>query len=257
MFPTVTIFGRTFGTYTLLAIAGGLLAGALACLLARRRGLDSNAMILLLFAAAAGALVGGHLLYALTNLRLVPQLWRAADWDERWRVLLSLLGGTVFYGGLLGGLGGAWLYGRNRLDMRAYADCAAPAIPLFHAFGRVGCFLGGCCYGVEWDGGIVYTHALVESANGVPRFPVQLLEAGVNLLLFGLLLWCCWRGRARGRLLPAYLGAYALCRFFLEFLRGDAYRGFFGPLSTSQWISLLLLAAVAVRAAAGWRQKCA
>lgn len=244
MFPTITVFGRTFGTYALLATAGGLLAGALACLLARQRKLDSNSLIVLLLCGAGGALVGGHLLYALTNLRLLPLLWSASSWGERWNVLAALFGGMVFYGGLLGGLGGAWLFGRNRVELCAYADCAAPALPLFHVCGRVGCFLGGCCYGVEWEGGFTYTHALVESANGVPRFPVQLLEAGINLLIGGLLLWWFWRGWARGRLLSAYLLLYAPCRFVLEFWRGDAYRGFFGPLSTSQWISLLVMAGV-------------
>ncbi len=247
MFPTITVFGRTIGTYTLLALLGALLAGALACFLARKRRLDDNRLLVMLLWAALGALLGGHLLYALTELRLLPLLGQAATWEERWQVLFNLFGGAVFYGGLLGALLAAFLYGRRRrLDMAAYADCAAPVIPLFHACGRVGCFLGGCCYGIENDWGITYTHALVESANGVRRFPVQLLEAGVNLLLCGLLLWWFWRGKAKGKLLPAYLLLYAPCRFLLEFLRGDAYRGFFGPLSTSQWVSLLLVVSVGV-----------
>ena len=119
-----------------------------------------------------------------------------------------------------------------------------PAIPLFHAFGRVGCFCAGCCYGVEapepW--GIAFTHA-VAGPNGVPLLPVQLWESGAELVIFVILLWYAARTRARERLLPAYVLLYAPTRFVLEFFRGDSARRLYGPLSTSQWLSLAAIAA--------------
>ncbi|MDL2253651.1 prolipoprotein diacylglyceryl transferase [Ruminococcaceae bacterium OttesenSCG-928-I18] len=66
------------------------------------------------------------------------------------RRLELLFGGQVFYGGLLLGLAGMLLYMRAcKIPYGAGFACVVPCVPLFHAFGRVGCWLGGCCYGVE------------------------------------------------------------------------------------------------------------
>ena len=254
MYPIVTIFGRPIGTYALSSVAGILLAGWYACRAARRRGVDDNEILVLLLVSAVGILLGSHVLYALTNLpALLRYLSESAnlslgDW---FRGLLPYVGGAVFYGGLLGGLAAGALYLRiRRLPFAAYADIAAPAIPLFHAFGRIGCFLGGCCYGIPWEGGITYTRALSPEANGVARFPVQLLESALLFALFFLLAALFRRGALRAKLLALYLAVYAVLRFLLEFLRGDAIRGVYFGLSTSQWISLAILLALGVAALA-------
>ena len=254
MYPIVTIFGRPIGTYALSSVAGILLAGWYACRAARRRGVDDNEIIVLLLVSAVGILLGSHVLYALTNLSaLLRYLSESAnlslgDW---FRGLLPYVGGAVFYGGLLGGLAAGALYLRiRRLPFAAYADIAAPAIPLFHAFGRIGCFLGGCCYGIPWEGGITYTRALSPEANGVARFPVQLLESALLFAPFFLLAALFRRGALRAKLLALYLAVYAVLRFLLEFLRGDAIRGVYFGLSTSQWISLAILLALGVAALA-------
>ena len=248
MFPQVTIFGRTFGTYALLAVAGLLAAGFAACRNARRRGYDDNEMIAVLLAAAVGAFLGGHLLYGITNWPLAFTLFSqpASGFGEAVQRIAVVFGGAVFYGGLLGGiLAGCLCIRKKKLDLAEYAGLAAPAVPLFHFFGRIGCFLGGCCYGVECSFGFTYQNSLVPEANGVSRFPVQLAEAAFNLALVFLLSALLQRGWTR-RLFPLYLALYAAGRFLLEFLRGDAIRGFAGPLSTSQWISLGILAVCGV-----------
>lgn len=76
--------------------------------------------------------------------------------------------------------------------------------------------------------------------NDVERFPVQLLEAALNLGLFFLLYYLLNKGKLKGGLFALYLGLYSVIRFLDEFLRGDAYRGFFLGLSTSQVISIIL-----------------
>ena len=74
------------------------------------------------------------------------------------------------------------------------------------------------------------------------RFPVQLFEAGFNLVLF-LVLWLLLsKNRLKTHLLSVYLIAYPIGRFGFEFLRGDEYRGFLFGLSTSQFISILMIA---------------
>ena len=117
-------------------------------------------------------------------------------------------------------------------------------IPYVHAFGRIGCFCAGCCYGIEYTGPL--------SVAG--HFPVQLLEA---LLLFAfafvILGLVCKRSRNEFgmtgiSLFLYYILYYSILRFFLEFLRGDEARGRVSfetgiSLSISQIISLILFTA--------------
>lgn len=246
MFPSFYFFGKEIGTYTILATIGLLVAGWFACRTAKRRGLDDNDMLVTLLISAIGVLVGSHLLYGLTNLPVIILLLRNPGYVQSFSHFIELLfyifGGGVFYGGMLGGLAAGSIYLRHkRLPLRQFADIAAPTIPLFHCFGRIGCFLGGCCYGVECDWGITYTHSLIPEANGVCRLPVQLIESGFNLCLFVLLAILLRRGRLNGRLLPLYLCCYPAGRFVLEWFRGDEVRGFLFGMSTSQWISIVLL----------------
>ena len=244
MYPVVELFGKTIGLYPILSLLGMFASGLFCCFMAKKRGLDSNDMIVLLLIAGIGVFLGGSLLYACVSLndslKVIPSGFQVDSPQKLFALVRLIFGGSVFYGGLLGGMAAGVIYLRKkRLPIRQFTDIAAPAIPLFHAFGRIGCFLGGCCYGTECNIGFIYTNSLVESANGVRRFPVQLLEAAFNLLLF-LLLWRLLRRRKSG-LLRWYLLFYSFGRFFLEFFRGDAYRGQMLGLSTSQIIGLLIL----------------
>ena len=195
-----------------------------------------------------GAIFGAKLLYLLP---LLPQL--VADLPllctaPNYFMAKYLSGGFVFYGGLLGGLAGAWLFCKQRRTaFAALGRDLVPALPLFHAFGRVGCFLAGCCYGIPAPAGwlgVTFPASAVEAPSGVPLLPVQLYEAAGCFLLFLLLDFWAKRGWPGDCLLALYLALYAPLRFFLEFLRGDSVRGFLGPLSTSQVLSLAVLAGV-------------
>ena len=241
MLPYVTLFGHTLSTYSVLAILG-FLAGLLLVVLASPRfGLNRDDSVYLYVFSFAGVLVGAKLL---SLLPLLPQM--AADlpmlWTGEWErfVRTYLTSGMVYYGGLAGAVVGAWLTARYfSLRLSDFFPVLVPAIPLFHAFGRVGCFCAGCCYGVEapepW--GIAFTHA-VAGPNGIPLLPVQLWESGAELVIFAILLWYAGRTKVRERLLPAYVLLYAPTRFVLEFFRGDPTRRLHGPLSTSHWLSL-------------------
>lgn len=248
MFPQIEIFGRVIGTYAILAVMGILAAGTLAFFLSRRRGLVPEDAIILGLFSLIGTFLGGHLLYGITHIKQIIELFRRMETISAtafFRYLGTYFGGMVYYGGLFGGLLSAYLWGRHKkMRLSDYADAFAVALPLFHVFGRIGCFLAGCCYGVECDFGFSYTHSLLEAANGVSRFPVQLLEAFCNLLLFAALYLCFQKKKAQGKLMAVYLCAYAVMRFFIEFLRGDEVRGHLWILSTSQWISLVLLVVV-------------
>lgn len=246
MLGSFILFGKEYGYYTILALVGVLAAGAFCFIKAKRSGLNEVKIVFLLIFSAIGVLIGGHLLYGITNIGSFYLLGTASDFIEFFLIAGLLFGGQVFYGGLLGGIAAGVLYAKiTKLEnFGDYADILAAAVPFFHFFGRIGCFLGGCCYGIESDFGFTFHHSFIEAANGVNRFPVQLFEAGFNLLLFFFILTLLNKGRLKNRLFFLYLFIYAVGRFILEFFRGDSYRGFLFGLSTSQIISLLILAVV-------------
>jgi phosphatidylglycerol:prolipoprotein diacylglycerol transferase len=266
MLPYITLFGRQFAVYAIMALCGIFAAGIIACRKAKKAGFDDTGIINLLLVAGLGAFAGGHILYGLIHFRLFPFLLEAPDSAGLLSRAGVLFGGQVFYGGLFGGITAGFIYGRRkfRKAMPAICDMVTPIIPLFHFFGRIGCFGAGCCYGIEHSPGITFSRAIIPEANFVSRLPIQLIEACFNLLLFLLLSRIesivsprgprsapanpaknrlSIRLRLKGNLLFLYFVFYPIGRFILEFFRGDAYRGIWGPLSTSQWISLFAITA--------------
>jgi len=148
----------------------------------------------------------------------------------------------TFYGGLLFGISafllGYFLFLRKKYGpfMGDLLIIAPASISVAHAYGRVGCFLAGCCYGKETDSflGLVFL-----TTNGVKVLPTQLWEAIflflLSAILFLLALKRQWRFNS-----VIYLCGYGIWRFIIEFFRGD-YRGSFIPgLTPSQFWSILL-----------------
>ncbi len=246
MIENFTVFGRTFSAYMICALIGIFAAGIYAICLAVKSGVKDTDFLVLLLWSSVGVFIGGHLLYAITNLRYVLLLFANLDNIISKGMLFTYLqyifGGSVFYGGLIGGLIVGYLYAnKKKFPIALCCDIAASAIPLFHFFGRIGCFLSGCCFGVEWSHGITYTHSVVEISNGVPRLPVQLIEAFFNLVLFAVFYYLFKNKKFKGNLIALYFISYGIIRFTLEFFRGDFYRGFLFGLSTSQIISIMLI----------------
>ena len=142
---------------------------------------------------------------------------------------------SVLYGGLFGVIFTLMFLTRNDADMRKKVfEISVPAMPLFHAFGRIGCFLAGCCYGKKLSTPIVI--GTIEFA----RIPVQIIESMAEFILFIVLFILSKKNRDID-LLRIYLVIYAVIRFADEFLRGDKIRGIYGGVSTAQWISLIIL----------------
>lgn len=247
MFPGFYLFGKFISSYTITALLGVFAAGIFAIMKYKKRTGDYYPMLITLLLSSIGVGIGGSLLYGITNIDYWHFLFEAESFADFIAAVVYIFGGSVFYGGLIGGIiAGMITVKAKKYPAKEITDCAAPAVALFHSFGRIGCFLGGCCYGIESDFGFVYHNALVESANGVRRFPVQLFEAGFELILF-IVLWRLLEAKKqKGRLFLIYLLIYPVGRFILEFFRGDEYRGFIFGLSTSQFISILIFAAAGV-----------
>lgn len=243
MLPSFYLFGYPVSMYGLM-ILFGIAAGVLFALSrARVTGLKREDILFSSFYAMIGVVLGAKLLYLLT---MIPTLAENAErWIREPGLLLPLLtGGFVFYGGLLGGGAGLLIYCRQyRLRTAEMLDALTPSIPLIHAFGRIGCFFAGCCYGVACAPPLgLYFDRSPFAPHGVALFPVQLLESGVNLVIFAVLWRLAKKKRATGFLFGLYLSLYAPARFLLESLRADQARGFWMGLSTSQWIGVMLLA---------------
>ena len=232
MYPEITLFSLHLQSYGLMVVIGSM-AAVLWCVFAvKRLALDVNVLIDVLIAAGVGALIGAKLLYILTVLPEFITHIQMAFTDPSF-LLADLSGGFVFYGGLIGLLVSVLLYVRkNKISAGGYLAACVPAIPLFHLFGRIGCFFAGCCYGRAASWGIP-----LSAEPGIPRIPIQLIEAACLALIFiGLLRLERTKG-SRPSLLKCYLLFYSVCRFILEFFRGDKVRGIWFGLSTSQWIS--------------------
>lgn len=245
MFPYINIFGKQLSTYSIMFLIGALLSGFLACKQIKKKGYNDYYMIVLLLIASIGVFIGGHLLYSITNINklylFIIHIGNTPDVKTFFGAISDIFGGSVFYGGLIGGMiAGAIYIKKKKLPFNIFSDIVATIIPLFHFFGRIGCFLVGCCYGVESHIGFTYQHSLIESANHVNRFPIQLVEASYNLCLFIILYSLYKKNKLTGKLLGLYLVLYPIGRFIFEFFRGDEYRGFLFGLSTSQIISILL-----------------
>jgi phosphatidylglycerol---prolipoprotein diacylglyceryl transferase len=210
--------------------------------LAKRAGSSTEDALNMLIFGGIGALVGSKLLYLILSAGQIIQYKDYLYAHPQVFVEAYLKGGFVFYGGLIGALIGALIYMRIfHLPVLQSFDMVAPAIPLMHAIARIGCFLEGCCYGrkVSAPWGLYFNQSPVSPHN-VLLLPVQLIESGLNFILFLFLFFYSAKKRKNGRVIGIYIAAYAVIRFLLEFVRGDAVRGVFFGISTSQYISILL-----------------
>ena len=141
-------------------------------------------------------------------------------------------GGFVFYGGLIFGLCSTFIFSKLTKQPISKFSFSIPVLAFAHAFGRIGCFLAGCCYGSKTD------FLISLSMHGHTRHPVQLYEA-IGLFILALILIKLYLKNKP--ILGLYFVSYSVLRFSLEFLRGDEIRGLFFGLSTSQIISLFII----------------
>ncbi len=241
MSPFLTIFGRNFPLYGVLIWCGVPISVAVALFICPRKDTERDEIIYSGVYTLVGAMIGAKLLFIIVSL---PQIIA-----QKIGLLDLIGGGFVFYGGLIGGALGLLIYCKQfQMNFVTLAETYAAVLPLGHAFGRVGCFFSGCCYGIAYDGPLCYTYrtALAATPIGVPLLPVQLIEAGCLLIIFAVLLTVYLKkGKHVGTVFPLYLLSYSLLRFVLEFFRGDRERGIL-LLSTSQWVCVGILCALSI-----------
>lgn len=164
---------------------------------------------------------------------------------------LLMVSTGVFLGGLITAIPFCILWFRHirlpvlqGLDILALAGCVAEGV------GRWGCFFSGCCYGTPTDvpWGVAFPEIARRMHRGLPSVPVHPTQIYMSLnavAILGILMLLYRRKRFHGQIVSAYVLLYAITRFFIEFVRGDADRGFVigGRLSTSQFLGLVLAVA--------------
>lgn len=158
--------------------------------------------------------------------------------------------GFVFYGSFLFAVPTMlWYFRKEKLHVYKMLDIMAIVTCLVHMFGRLGCFLAGCCHGKPGGGnfGVTFIDPLCQAEPlSTPLYPTQLMEAGFIFFLM-IALWIVkkYYQKFYGQLFLLYLISYAVGRGVLEIFRGDLKRGFIikDYLSNSQFIALLIVVA--------------
>lgn len=204
------------------------MAALLLCIKRRKKyDLQRDDLVNLMAYSIIGILVGAKLLALICMLPQFIEYWDRIQWNSEF-LQAVMQRGFVFYGGFAGVVLAFYIYCRQfKLPFGKVMELAAPAFPLFHFFGRLGCYTAGCCGGI----------------NG---FPLQLVEAFGNLVVCIIIIFLQDRRPEFAKTFPLYMLMYGCMRFVLEFFRGDPERGFIGPMSVSQWISIALVIAAAL-----------
>ncbi len=155
--------------------------------------------------------------------------------------------GFVFYGSLLLAIPiMLWYFKKIKIPVMGMLDVMAIVTCIVHGFGRIGCFMAGCCYGIPTNNflGVIFTDTKCQAEPlNTALHPTQLYEAALIFTIM-IVLWYYRSGKKfAGQLFLLYLIAYALGRAVLEIFRGDIQRGFIieDILSNSQLISLCVI----------------
>ncbi len=221
MHPVLLRLGPvTIHTYGFMMAVGVAFALWFIFVQSKKQGLEATKLVDLAFYTILISLLGAKLVLLVTSF---------SYYTQRPGELLSLArSGGVFQGGLAAGVIFAfWYVRRHKIPTWKMADLAGPALALGHAFGRIGCFSAGCCWGRACDTSLSVTfhnheaHNLTGVTLNTAVHPVQLYEAGLNFLNFIILFLFLKKKRFDGQVFSLYVINYSLIRYFTEFYRGD------------------------------------
>ena len=225
MYPILYKIGPiTLYTYGFFLALGFLVAILVAGREAKRLGLSEGHFFDLCFYLLIAAIVGSRLLFVLVDLGLFLKnpLKIFAIWE----------GGLVFHGGLIAALATAFiLMRRYKMPWLPTFDALAVGTPLGVTFGRIGCFMAGCCFGrpssLPWAVRFTNPESLCPIQESL--HPAQLYEAILSLMVFGVVFWLRKRKRFDGQILATYLMLAGLIRFTVEFFRASTLADPRGP----------------------------
>jgi len=226
------IGGLTIHWYGILLATGFMLGLWTAGRRGMKIGLNPEDLSNLVLWIFISGIVGAKLLYVINE----------GGPDKAFKDLLFERSGLVFHGALIGASAAIIIFTRiKKMPVWATFDALAPSIALGHAFGRIGCFTTGCCFGktceVPW--GVTFPAGHPSNPNAV--HPTQIYESLLNFALYAGLAWLFRHRKFDGHVFAAYLVGYAFIRFGIEFLRADPRGDTLAGLHPGQIISIGLL----------------
>lgn len=232
------IFGFQIFWYGVLAAIGFIAGFGTASRRAPRAGLKGDDVFNLAPWIIVGAVVGARLLYVISY-------WNKEFAGQPWFQIFNMRSGLVYYGGLIGASLATIIFCyRQKIYLWRMADVMAPSVALGHAFGRIGCFMTGCCYGKPTDLPWAVCFPQDHPLKGVPVHPTQFYESALNFLLYAALVCVFKRRRFDGQVFAIYLMAYAIIRTSTEMFRGDYTQFYLGGIATpGQTVSMVIMAA--------------
>lgn len=209
----------------------------------RRKNISINKLFGLIISVQVTAILGSRLLFVLNN---------HSQFESELSIMFSLSpGGFAVNGGLILGLAAGILYIRlNNLPFWDISDFAASPMALGICLTKIGCFLGGCCYGKEthfFTGVRFPDTSLAAQKYGVSHLvhPAQLYESFFGMAAFIILLVVRKRRKFPGQIFLLFLTLYLLFRAFNDIFRGDVTHDYIFNLSQTQLLGIILsLAAI-------------
>ena len=227
------IFGIQIKSYGLMIAIGIIVAATLFINKGKKKGLDEDSLLNVIIFAILGGMLGGKGLFIITEFKNII---------NEPSILLNFGYGFVIYGAIGGGALAMYLYcRRKKWNIIEMIDITVPGLAIAQGFGRIGCFLAGCCYGAETTSplGVVFPENSL-APSGIHIHPTQIYSSIFDFLLGFILLYYSKKQRKNGKVMGLYLIIYSIGRFIVEFLRDDS-RGNVGVLSTSQFIAIFTL----------------
>ena len=250
MYPSIFHWGPiTLHSYGLMIALGFITILYFMQRDARRVGVDPNAI----GDTAFWTLILGVASTRLTHIIMFPQFY---SWTDPIGWINVTNGGLVFQGAIPTAMAYIyWSMRRRNISFLVVADIVLPYVPIAQAFGRMGCFLKGCCHGARADDlpwavcfpegspafsthQHVYANFPADATWSYPVHPTQLYSIVLLLCITALLLYFRKHRSFIGMCLPLYFVFYAIKRFIVEMYRGDGNptHQYFGlDLTTQQW----------------------
>jgi phosphatidylglycerol:prolipoprotein diacylglycerol transferase len=162
-----------------------------------------------------------------------------------YRIFFIWEGGLVWYGGVLfGALVAAYFVWKRKIPVWKLADISSIALSVGLGFGRIGCTMAGCCYGVECHApfAIVFKDPHSAAPLNVPLWPTEPVSSAANFLIAGILYLIYRNRKFTGQVFGFYLLLYGTFRFLIEFVRATP-KEILGTFSNNQVISIIMVAA--------------
>lgn len=223
--------------YGLMIVTGIAVAALIAHVQIKKNHLNRIDFIIIFATSGLFGMVGAKILYLIVSIKTI----NPARLTDPSYISELMSGGFVFWGGLLGVFPALFLCKKKLgINVVGYLQYCTSCIPIAHGFGRIGCYLVGCCHGIPYAGrfSVVYSNSLY-APNGIHLLPVQLLEA-LGEFTIGFFLLYSGKKQTGPSVVITYMILYSGLRFFLEYLRGDFIRGSLFAFSTSQLISIII-----------------